>query len=530
MSVMLIVIAVAIVVLILSIVGILSRYRKCGSNQILVIFGKTGNDNRSAKCIQGGAAFIWPIIQGYDYMSLEPLQFDCDLKKALSSQNIRVDVPTTVTVAIDTNPDVMQNAAERLLGINTKGIEELVKDIVYGQLRTIVADLTIEELNADRDKFLDKSKTMINTELAKLGLTLINMNITDIRDEAGYIAALGEKDKAIALNAAEVEIAKAETNGAIKVSEQQKIKNSEVAGNNRDEKIALSEANRQEKSKIAELESAKESEIAEHNKNRTISVSKSNADGEIGKIKADKEVIDEEALLEVAKSEASGRMASAEEIAKASVEENKERSNQKAEEAKKERTRIQLEANVIVPAEIAKRNTEISADAYAIQLEKEAEGEKNSQITKAEGESQSKVLEGQAEAKVINEIGTANAEAKEKSLMAEANGFKAMISAAEENPQVAIQYKLVNQYKEIAGEQVKAFEKMNFGNITVMDTTGGSTTTDLMKGLLSTISPTLDVMKSMEIPGISKTLRNASKEDEKKEEGKPSDSEFEEVK
>lgn len=165
-----------------------------------------------------------PIVQGYSFMSLKPLQFECNLQKALSSQNIRVDVPTTVTVGISTEPEVMQMAAERLLGLTTDQIEDLVKDIVYGQMRLIVSNMTIEELNSERDKFLEEVKNVVGGELRKIGLHLINVNITDIRDEAGYIIALGQKDKAIALNKANVEIAKAEKDGATQTAEQNKIK------------------------------------------------------------------------------------------------------------------------------------------------------------------------------------------------------------------------------------------------------------------------------------------------------------------
>lgn len=103
----------------------------------------------------------------------KPLQFDCNLQKALSSQNIRVDVPTTVTVGISTEQDVMQAAAERILGLGRQDdIEDLVKDIVYGQMGTIIADMTIEKLNSDRDEFLAKAKGLIDTELRKIGLYL----------------------------------------------------------------------------------------------------------------------------------------------------------------------------------------------------------------------------------------------------------------------------------------------------------------------------------------------------------------------
>lgn len=81
--------AILAVVIILTIIGVLSRYRRCKPNQVLVVYGKTGGEKKSAKLYHGGAAFVLPIIQSYDILSMEPMQIDCRLTGALSSQNIR---------------------------------------------------------------------------------------------------------------------------------------------------------------------------------------------------------------------------------------------------------------------------------------------------------------------------------------------------------------------------------------------------------------------------------------------------------
>ena len=181
----------------------LTRFRKCPSDRIMVIYGKVGNNadgtSRSAKCIHGGAAFIWPVIQSYSYLDLTPISIQVDLKNALSRQNIRIDVPSRFTVGISTEPRVMQNAAERLLGLKLAEIQELSKDIIFGQLRLIIATMEIEEINTDRDKFLEAVSSNVETELKKIGLRLINVNVTDISDESGYIAALGKEAAAKAI-------------------------------------------------------------------------------------------------------------------------------------------------------------------------------------------------------------------------------------------------------------------------------------------------------------------------------------------
>ncbi|HHV60827.1 MAG TPA: flotillin family protein, partial [Clostridiaceae bacterium] len=97
----------AIVIIIFgTVVALFSRYKKCPSDKILVVYGKIGKnaegEYRSAKCIHGGAAFVWPVIQDYRYMDLTPMSIEVALKSALSRQNIRVDVPSSFTVGIST--------------------------------------------------------------------------------------------------------------------------------------------------------------------------------------------------------------------------------------------------------------------------------------------------------------------------------------------------------------------------------------------------------------------------------------------
>jgi len=198
---------------------ILSRYKRCPSDKILVIYGKVGSGadgtSRSAKCIHGGAAFIWPIVQAYEFLDLTPMSLSVDLRNALSRQNIRVDVPSRFTVGISTEVGVMQNAAERLLGMKLDEIKQIAEDIIFGQMRLIIATMDIEEINTDRDKFLDAVSSNVETELKKIGLRLINVNVTDITDESGYIMALGKEASAKAINDAKISVAEADRVGAI---------------------------------------------------------------------------------------------------------------------------------------------------------------------------------------------------------------------------------------------------------------------------------------------------------------------------
>ena len=194
---LLVLIVVAVLILFTTLIFFLSRYRRCPSDKVMVIYGKLKNNKdgtqRSARCIHGGAAFVVPVFQAYQYLDLTPISISVDLKNALSKQNIRIDVPSRFTVGISTEVGVMQNAAERLLGLRHEEIQNLAEDIIFGQLRLIIATMDIEEINTDRDKFLDAVSGNVETELKKIGLRLINVNVTDINDESGYIEALGRE-------------------------------------------------------------------------------------------------------------------------------------------------------------------------------------------------------------------------------------------------------------------------------------------------------------------------------------------------
>jgi len=215
----LIVIVILVIVVFVTILALFSRYKRCPSDKVLVIYGKTGKGldgtSRSARTIHGGAAFIWPVIQNYAFLDLTPISIEVNLTNALSRQNIRVDVPSRFTVGISTDVNVMTNAAERLLGLDLGSIQELAKDIIFGQLRLVVATMDIEEINTDRDKFLMNVSQNVEAELQKIGLRLINVNVTDIRDESGYIEALGKEAAAKAINDAKKSVAEKNRDGAI---------------------------------------------------------------------------------------------------------------------------------------------------------------------------------------------------------------------------------------------------------------------------------------------------------------------------
>lgn len=539
---MLIMIAILVGVIILSFIGILSRYRKCKSDEVLVVYGKTAGE-KSAKLYHGGAAFVWPIIQGYEFLSMKPLQIDCKLTGALSAQNIRVDVPTTITVAISTDPEVMQNAAERLLGLQPEDKQNLITDVVYGQMRLVIADMTIEELNSDRDKFLSKVRDNIDTELRKFGLYLMNINISDIRDAANYIVNLGKEAESKALNEAQANIEEQEKLGAIKIANQIRERETTVAETRKDQDIAIAETKKQQEISVANADkeriaqvavanASKESQVARAEADKNINIEKANTEKEsriaelnsdmeikkadagkkaaVGRNEANKEVAKSDAELAVTQAEANKQAGEAAAKSEASVQAAREIAQREVEEAKAKKVESALKAQKIVPAEIARQEAILQAEAVAEKIIREAEAKAKATLAQAE-----------AEAKAIQLKLEAEAEGKKKSLLAEADGFKAMVEAAESNPAIAIQYKMVDQWKEIAGEQVKAFEHMQLGDITVFDG-GQGTTGNFLNQLVKTVAPSLGVLDKLPIGDTVMGIIHPEEKEDKKEDKKDS--------
>ena len=346
--------AILVVGAIIMLAALLNRYRRCPSDKILVIFGTRGT-NGSAKCIHGGGAFVWPIIQDYAYLSLTPISIEANLTNALSRQNIRVDVPCRFTVGISTEGDSMNNAAERLLGLKPADIQEMARDILFGQLRLVIASMSIEELNSDRDKFQENIMKNVEIELKKIGLKLINVNVTDIKDESGYIEALGKEAAAKAINEAKVSVA-----------EQDKI------------------------GEIGRAEALKETRI------RT---SEANAMAIAGENKAKVEVANSDADRREREAEAQRRAVAAEKVAQAKALEEAYSAEQLAETARAERERASQQANVIVAQEVEKRRVVIEAEAEAEQKRVQAKGEADAIFAKMEAEAKGlyQILTKQAE-------------------------------------------------------------------------------------------------------------------------------------
>ncbi len=457
------IVSIAVFFVFILIVSFFRRYKRCPSDRILVVYGKVGKggdaESRSAKCIHGGAAFIWPVIQDYAFLDLTPFSIEINLTSALSKQNIRVDVPSRFTVGISTEEGVMTNAAERLLGLSINDISNLAKDIIFGQLRLVVATMDIEEINSNRDKFLAAVSSNVEAELKKIGLKLINVNVTDITDESGYIEALGKEAAAKAINDAKIS----------------------VAEKNRDGSIGEANAMREQR-----IEVSKADAVAVQGENSAkIIIANSHAD------RRQKEA------------EAERLAFAAEKVTQAKALEEAYGAEREAEIARAQRDKASQVANIIIPAGIDKERIEIAAEAVAEQTRRHAKGEADAIFLKME-----------AEGRGIFEVLSKQAEGFQKIMKAAGDDSRSavLLMIADKLPELVKTQ--VEAIKNLKIDKITVWDNLSSGK-------EGKTpaTANFLSGMLGSIPPFEELFKmaGLELPEYLKGKKNETQAAEEPE-------------
>ena len=465
---------------------IVKRYKRCPSNKVLVIFGKVAS-GQSARCLHGGGAFIWPLIQDYDFLTLDPMQIEIPLRGALSAENIRVNVPSVFTVAVGTSPAVMQTAAIRLLGLDVRQVQKQAEDIILGQLRQVIASMTIEDINRNRDKFLDNVQNSLTPELEKIGLVLINVNITDITDESGYIEAMGRKAASEAIQSAEIDVAKQQMRGSIGVAGARREQDVEVAGAEKVREIGTKEAEREKLVRLAEL--AKET-----------AVGKSQAELEQQAL-----VKAQERAMRIQVADAEAQAVTGESLARAKVAEAEAALKVKQADAYQlaETRRREADANVRQAQYLAEART---AEAMASKIENEqraeleatAKAQKARVIVDAEAAAEQVRLQAQAEAAATFAKLEARARGEYEILAKKAEGLQRIVEGCG-GAQNAFQLLMLEHLPELAATASKAIANVKFDKVVVWDggTGGKNAAANFLQGLAGGLPPMLQMMRDI---------------------------------
>ncbi|MFC1529323.1 flotillin family protein [Gemmatimonadota bacterium] len=436
----LILISAIVLVFFVTLISFARRYRRCPSDKILVVYGKIGTKlgavGASSKCIHGGATFIWPIVQDFAFLDLTPIPIEINLQGALSLQNIRVNTPSTFTVGVATEPGVMSNAAERLLGLTLKDIQELARDIIFGQMRVVIATMSIEDINADREQLIDNITKGVESELQKVGLRLINVNIQDITDESGYIEALGKEAAARAINDAKR-----------KVAEQM-----------RDGEIGKAVAEQDQRIQVA----AAHASAVEGENTALVTIANSNAN------RREKEA------------EAERLAMAAEKVKSAQALEESYTAEEKAERERARREEATQTANIIIPAEIEKKRVETIAEAEAQRIRRTKKGEADGLLSMMT-----------AEADGLKAILTRKAEGFQKIVNAAENKAElaALLLITEQMP--ALVQEQVKAISDLNIDQITVWEGGR------KDGNGKTDTADFISGLIGSLPPLHELTRNV---------------------------------
>lgn len=494
-SPILILTAVAVLVLASVVMLFVSRYKRCPANKVLIISGQVGG-GQSAKVFSGGGAFVWPVVQEYAFLDLAPLQIDINLTDALSLENIRVRVPSQVTVAVGDTPDLQQNAALRILNLGANEIRDLAANIIFGQMRQVIASMRIEDINRDRDQFRSNIEHALEPELKKIGLKLINVNIKDLNDESGYIEAIGREAGARAVNKARGDVAEQEKLGAIAVARADQEKDIEVANADREREIGVKGADRDKAVRIAELERetivaqqraefSRDTEVAQADQARRIAIAAANAEAVGGEAESKARIADANAQLQVREAEAFEIGETKKRVAAAAVSESENRARAKTALADAERIEAERRAAVEAPAK----------------------AEKARRIVEAEAEAESRRLEAEGEAAAIFAKLEAEARGEFEMLSKRADGLKQIVDACGGADQ-AYRLLMLEHVPTLADKAAEAISNIKFDKVVMWGGAGGNGNTNgagagvssFITDLMGSLPPAMHTM--MNIGGI----------------------------
>ena len=359
----------AVVILLLLIAFVASRYHVAGANEALIVAGSRGakvRDERGqvvaspgdkgVKVVVGGGTFVRPLLDRVGKLKLTARQISVQLTDAVTSQGIKVQVQGVATFKIGRDVESLRNAAERFLDAKPEQVDSIVKNVLEGSLRSIVGTLTIEELIRDRQKLLQQVQDAAKGDLATSGLQIDAFTIKSFSDESNYIELLGQQS--VATVSRDARMAKAST----------------------DQEAAVREAQAQQ----IKINAARDVSLREAETRTQVQAAQARADqaGPLAQAEATQEVVRKQ--TELAQLEA-------------------------------ERKEKELLSTTVKPA---------AADAQAVIAR--AEGAKRARIAAAEADAETTRLEGGAEAQIVLTKG----EAEAKALAMRADAYKQFNEAA----------------------------------------------------------------------------------------------------
>ena len=417
------VILVAVIILILAL-SFWTRYKTVGPDEAMIITGSfllgasvtTDTYGRKVKIIRGGGAFIIPIFQQYDYLSMLSHKLDVTTPEVYTEQGVPVLADGVAIIKIGSAVEDIATAAEQFMSKATEDLRLEAQEVLEGHLRAILGTMTVEEVYKNRDRFAQEVQGVAAKDLMKMGLSIVSFTIKDVRDKQGYLEALGRPRIAAVKRDADIAVADA-------------IRDSRVKKALADEEGQKAELLRD--TNVAEASKDKEMKVAAFKKEQDMAKAEADQAYNIQTARSSQVVIEEQMKIEVVRKE------------------------REIDVQEKEIRRREMQYD----AEASKSQQMREADAIKYRIEAEAQGKAAQQRLDGQATAEAELAKGTAEADVIRLKGFAEAEAKEK-----------LAEAFQKFGEAAVLDIVVKMLPELAGkiaEPLKSIDKL-----TVVDAGG----------------------------------------------------------
>ena len=468
-----VVIGVAVLVLLMLLIVFVAKYQTAKPDEALIISGSylgsknvhTDDSNNKIKIVRGGGAFILPVFQRSNRISLLSSKLDVSTPEVYTEQGVPVMCDGTSIIKIGSSVEEIATAAEQFLGKTKEELENEAREVLEGHLRSILGSMTVEEIYQNRDKFSQSVQEVASVDLAKMGLIIVSFTIKEVRDKNGYLDSLGKPR--IAQVKRDADIAEAEAFKETRIKKAEAEKESQAA-----------ELQRQ--TEIAEALKEKELKLATYKQEQDIAKAKADQAYNLESARAQQQVIEQEMQVKV-------------------VERQKQ---------------IELEEKEIIrrekqyDSEVKKR---ADADRYA--KEQEAQAQKAREVAEAEAEQFRVEALAQAEANQTRLAGQAEAEATLAKGKAEAEAKQKIADAFKEYGEAAVLSMVIEMLPQLMREAAQPLG--NIEKISVVDTSSGTgensganRVTSYATNLLSSTQETLKETTGLDIKDIIENLSN----------------------
>ncbi|MBO0477366.1 flotillin family protein [Vagococcus sp. DIV0080] len=373
------------VILLMLLVVFVSKYQTAKPDEALIVSGSyLGNKNvhkdesgNKLKIVRGGGAFVLPVFQRSNRLSLLSSKLDVSTPEVYTEQGVPVMADGTSIIKIGSSVEEIATAAEQFLGKTTEELEIEAREVLEGHLRSILGSMTVEEIYQNRDKFSQSVQEVASVDLAKMGLIIVSFTIKDVRDKNGYLDSLGKPR--IAQVKRDAEIAEAEALKETRIKKAQAEKESQEAELGRQTEIA--EATKEKELKLAAYK--EEQDIAKAKADQAYNLESAMAQQKVVAQEMEVKVIERQKQIELEEKEITRREKQYDSEVKKKAD---------ADRYAKEQEALAMKAKEISEAEAEKFRVEAMAEANAAQVR----------------------MEGQAKADAVLAQGQAQAEAKEK--------------------------------------------------------------------------------------------------------------------